>query len=700
MKSLIIDNFDSFTHNIYQLLAQVNQSPPTIIFNNQWSWEKIKSENFDNIIISPGPGNPSKKEDFGVCGEVLLKADIPILGICLGHQGLGYFYGSTIANAPEPMHGRINSIYHGNDPLFDGIPDGFEAVRYHSLIINNLGEDLKAIAHTNDNLIMSIRHKYKPFWGVQFHPESICSQYGYRLLENFSYLTNSYYKKNKSTNIIHCQVTETRRKKNNHKYHIYYRKINIWQEPELIFKHLYAQSQNAFWLDSSMVAEGLSRFSFMGNTDSNNSFIVKYWVKNNQIHVIKKNKIIIINNTNLYSYLDDLLEKYSCDNDDLPFNFCGGLVGYFGYELKQLSGYNNKHTSSLPDCYLIKGDRTIAFDHQKREIYLLYVGPKEEDNQAKEWFKNIEKKINNLPQLTIKKNNQNYINQEPNQKLHFTRNKQDYLNNIDTCFEKIKQGESYEICLTNQINLPPIQNPLEYYCHLRKENPAPYSAFIRCDDTTIICSSPERFLHLDKQGWLESKPIKGTLRRGNSEEEDWQLQQQLSLSEKEKAENLMIVDLLRNDLGKICEIGSISVPKLMAIESYSTVHQMVSTVRGKLKPGVSPLDCLKYIFPGGSMTGAPKKRTLEIIDQLETEARGIYSGSIGFLSFNGTLDLNIVIRSAIVTKEKTSIGVGGAITALSDKEEEFEEIKLKAQALLRILNKHIQKTEIYGILEP
>ncbi|AFZ46326.1 para-aminobenzoate synthase, subunit I [Cyanobacterium stanieri PCC 7202] len=682
MKSLIIDNFDSFTHNIYQLLAQVNQQYPTIVTNNQWSWEKIEAENFDNIIISPGPGNPSKKKDFGVCGEVLLRANIPILGICLGHQGLGYFYGSNITKAPEPMHGRVSNVYHYNDPLFEGIPSGFEAVRYHSLIINNLGVNLKAIAHTDDNLIMAIRHKYKPFWGVQFHPESICSQYGYNILKNFQQLTINYYKNNNKKYNFTTKKTILDNKKKPIKYKLYYHKIDTWQEPELIFKNLYNHSDNTFWLDSSMVAEGLSRFSFMGDTNSDESFRIKYTVSNNQICIAKKNHQEIINDIDLYDYLDSLLKIYYCHNDDLPFNFCGGFVGYFGYELKQLSGYENKHISSLPDCYLIKGDRTIAFDHQKREIYLLYVGQKGEENQAKEWLKNIEKKINNLSQLTIKKNNQNYINKE----LHFTRNKQEYLNNIDTCFEKIKQGESYEICLTNQINLPPIKNPLEYYCHLRKENPAPYSAFIRCDDATIICSSPERFLHLDKQGWLESKPIKGTLRRGTSEEEDWQLQQQLSLSEKEKAENLMIVDLLRNDLGKICEIGTVSVPKLMAIESYSTVHQMVSTVRGKLKQGVSPLDCLKYIFPGGSMTGAPKKRTLEIIDQLETEARGIYSGSIGFLSFNGTLDLNIVIRSAIVTKEKTTIGVGGAITALSDKDQEFEEIKLKAQALLKILN--------------
>ncbi|MBE9222447.1 aminodeoxychorismate synthase [Cyanobacterium stanieri LEGE 03274] len=683
MRSLIIDNFDSFTHNIYQLLAQVNQESPTVITNNQWSWEQIQAENFDNIIISPGPGNPSKKSDFGVCGEVLVKANIPILGICLGHQGLGYFYGSKIVNAPIPMHGRISKIYHNNDLLFQNIPSGFEVVRYHSLMIDDLGEDIEAIAHTDDNIIMAIRHKIRPFWGVQFHPESICSQHGFELLNNFKKITKFNY--NYSTKKKFKQLVNYYKKVkvNNNKYQVYSCLIKGWREPELIFKQFYNKSTNSFWLDSSMVAEGLSRFSFMGDTNNDDSFTIQYTVDDNKVYTQNnQGEITTLNNIDFYGYLNDIIAKYACEDDRLPFNLCGGLIGYFGYELKQLSGYNNKHKSPLPDCYLIKGDRLLAFDHKEKKIYLIYIGTKEAEKKAQEWFKNIENKIS---QISVKNQAKSQNNKITKEKLNLTRNQQQYLHNIDTCFQKIKQGESYEICLTNQINLPPIENPLEYYCQLRKQNPTPYSAFIKFHDITIICSSPERFLHLDKQGWLESKPIKGTVRRGINPQEDTQLLQQLSLSEKEKAENLMIVDLLRNDLGKICQIGSIHVPKLMAIESYSTVHQMVSTVRGKLKQDITPLDCLKYIFPGGSMTGAPKKRTLEIIDELETEARGIYSGSIGFLSFNGTLDLNIVIRTAIVTKNKTTIGVGGAITALSDKNQEFEEIILKAQALLTAL---------------
>ncbi len=709
MKSLIVDNYDSFTYNLSQLLAEINEELPVVITNDQLSWAEVKTAHFDNIIISPGPGSPAKAEDFGICKNILTNAEIPVLGVCLGHQGLGYYYGANLSYAPEPMHGRMSKIYHHGNLLFKDIPPKFTVIRYHSLLLfPPLPSQLEEIAWTkNDNLIMAIRHKYKPFWGVQFHPESICTEYGKQLLINFNDLTKQFWQTKRKQDhdshnlkvLINLRKNPTfnssnnsyySREKNKDKlsqlsYQVFSKKLNFWLDSETIFKTLYQQSDYSFWLDSSMVAEDLSRFSFMGNTEGKHSFIIQYQVDNQEIKIIKENKVSSVQ-SDIFDFLDKQLTKYSCENKELPFKLNAGFVGYFGYELKALCGSSNQHKSNLPDAEFIFADRLIVFDHLEQNIYLVCLEKKHYEDDAYLWFAEIENKLQ-----TIKVNKQQ--NQEPERKIisdkigeiKLTRNQQDYLKDINTCLENIREGESYEICLTNQLNLPSISNSFLYYCILRKENPAPYSAYLKLGKHSIICSSPERFLSLDKDGWLESKPIKGTCKRSKNKQEDLQLRESLKCSEKEQAENLMIVDLLRNDLGRVCEIGSVHVPKLMAIETYSTVHQMVSTIRGKIQEDIKPVDCIKASFPGGSMTGAPKKRTMEIIDHLETEARGVYSGSIGFLAVNGTLDLNIVIRTAVVTPEKTTIGVGGAITALSHPESEFEEIMLKAQALIEVI---------------
>ncbi|MBA4531948.1 MULTISPECIES: anthranilate synthase component II [Brevibacillus] len=199
MKTLLIDNYDSYTFNLYQLFASTSGVLPTVVRNDQFTWSELQNLSFDNIVISPGPGTPANVKDFGICRDALLKAEVPILGVCLGHQGIGHIFGAKIIHAPEAMHGRLSNIWHNHSALFSGIPQGFQVVRYHSLIVEDrLPECLEKTAWTSDGIIMGLRHTERPIWGVQFHPESICTEFGQQLVENFTELTRKYHSSKKA----------------------------------------------------------------------------------------------------------------------------------------------------------------------------------------------------------------------------------------------------------------------------------------------------------------------------------------------------------------------------------------------------------------------------------------------------------------------------------------------------------------------
>ena len=228
-------------------------------------------------------------------------------------------------------------------------------------------------------------------------------------------------------------------------------------------------------------------------------------------------------------------------------------------------------------------------------------------------------------------------------------------------------------------------DPLSLYRTLRRIDPAPFGAFLRFGDLAVLSSSPERFLAIDPGGRVEARPIKGTSRRGQTVAEDRRLAAELRADPKSRAEHLTIVDLLRNDLGRVCEFGTVQTPELLRVESYQTVHQLVSTVAGRLRARGRPPQCIRACFPPGSMTGAPKKRTMEIIDELEGEPRGIYSGAIGYLGLGGGCDLSVVIRTIVIEAQSASIGVGGAIVVDSDPQAEYEETQLKGRAAMQAI---------------
>jgi len=371
------------------------------------------------------------------------------------------------------------------------------------------------------------------------------------------------------------------------------------------------------------------------------------------------------------------LARRCVEATDLPFDFNGGFIGYFGYEMKGECGSPTHHKPSQPDACLIFPERLIAFDHHDRVVHLVSIGMPEDASAAESWFDDVEDRLRSSSEASpMPAPRQEAI------RFRLEQSRQEYLDNIDRSLRLIAEGESYEICLTNRLTARTTVDPLSYYRVLRRFNPAPYSAFLQFPNVSVACSSPELFLRIDVEGAVHSKPIKGTAPRSDRPEEDERMREALRTGVKTRSENLMIVDLLRHDLGRVCEIGSVHTPQMMEVDSYRNLHQLYSTVAGRLRPDATAIDCLRSAFPGGSMTGAPKLRTMELIDRLESSARGVYSGAIGYVALNGSANLNIVIRTAVFAREQVSIGAGGAIVALSDPAAEFDEMILKCRALV------------------
>ena len=260
-----------------------------------------------------------------------------------------------------------------------------------------------------------------------------------------------------------------------------------------------------------------------------------------------------------------------------------------------------------------------------------------------------------------------------------------YLEAIGQALEYIAAGDIYQVNLSHRIECPFDGDPLDLFAALCRRNPAPFAAFIDTGDFQLVSASPERFVSL-RGGRVRTGPIKGTRPRGATPEQDERLARDLLASAKDRAENVMIADLVRNDLGRVCDTGSVRVASLCALESFATVHHLVTTIAGRLRKDADRIDLLRALFPGGSMTGAPKVRAMEIIDELEGEERGVYSGGIGYLSLDGGMDFNIVIRTILCASGLAHMRVGGAIVADSDPETEHRETLHKARALLEVLD--------------
>uniref|UniRef100_A0A0G4G8U0 aminodeoxychorismate synthase n=1 Tax=Chromera velia CCMP2878 TaxID=1169474 RepID=A0A0G4G8U0_9ALVE len=1062
VRALLIDNYDSYTYNLFQLMCVVNGVRPHVIYNDDFNadWKEAQRAleqqgvQYDCIIISPGPGEPGNPKDFGVCRQVLLESQKPVLGVCLGHQGLAEVFGGRVCRAVEAMHGRWSPVKFSEEyELGRGIQPGALVVRYHSLVVDpdsipdcleptcwTVPQEGAGVESSGAPVLMGLKHKTRPLHGVQFHPESVGSECGVKILENFRdsvvrWGSGCMSTVRKESEICMWRPQPVRPAVRGGKVSFGLNVVRIdskrdvgevadslfdvcfaggrsfaassgsfWER--VVFCETPSSSSSVWWLDSSSAgrnlggpssssSSGLSaqsqtavRFGFMGGDSGPLWEAVEYWgggktrIRFDRQRVgggggrgtqeIEGVELIDFLRKRLSLLKPESIQAGKGDDEEtetdfcrvgvegVPFDLLGGYVGFFGYEMRHeterlLGGHREREceeserstrgegekgkehpvgSQNLPRAFWLLADRFLVLDHHDSSVFVVTVVPSTGSAEKGEGKGSCEKCIETaealesgafslmaalsecvecsechaLPSflqsrlvhakssqkqwMTSTKENVEKVLREGEfvrdekrktdapprfvKEFQLHRQPEAYKENISECLEEILKGETYEVCLTTQVEARAEGvDGFQFYRKLRNVNPAPYAAFLRHDPgvpsdveerraaerekaaslpldeanpvvllpvssasrcgspspssggagtgrvrtgggesseaaeartqcatssppctavsimsspslsvrsdnraapppavsldsqqetgsrsagtgtgggssgtpparergtggghgqreepsplpTSLLspspapvsassssssscsvsprrggslgfalcCSSPERFMKVDSRGVAESKPIKGTRKRGATVEEDRRLVEDLKGSEKDRAENLMIADLVRNDFGRVCEPGTVEVPKFLAVESYASVHQLVSTVRGRIcrDRGFDGLDCVAAAFPGGSMTGAPKRRTMEIIDRIEKGPRGVYSGSLGFLSASGALDLNIVIRTAVVTPNRVTIGCGGAIVALSDADEEVEEMILKSRAVQSAFRQYVEES--------
>ena len=450
---------------------------------------------------------------------------------------------------------------------------------------------------------------------------------------------------------------------------------------------LLRDKQFSFFLDSGMDAHKLGRYSFIGS----DPFLVLSSRGSETILTRGAEKSSLSGNP--FDVLNHFLEVYRLDSCSSPVPFTGGAVGYLSYDLchfiERLPG-TAVDDLKLPECYFGFYDLVLAFDNLENKAYVISTGfPELREterieratrrlNEVKDTLAEVSRSGTEAPFMSISSP------MEPvTLKGGFTH--KGYVDAVEKARQYIIAGDIFEVNLSQRFEAELSITPYELYRRLRQINPAPFACYLGFDEVSVVSASPERFLRL-RGDWVETRPIKGTRPRGKTPEEDEALANELLSSTKDRAENIMIVDLERNDLGRVCRFGTVKVTELAILEVFPTVFHLTSTVEGRLREGKNGIDLLKATFPGGSITGAPKVRAMEIIDELEPSRRSVYTGNIGYLSFNGDLDLNIAIRTFLVKGRKAYFQVGGAVVYDSDPEAEYQETLDKARALIDALN--------------
>jgi anthranilate synthase component I len=453
--------------------------------------------------------------------------------------------------------------------------------------------------------------------------------------------------------------------------------------PVSAFLAVAAHEPDAFLLESVERGEQIGRYTFLGARP-----YMRLEARGDQI-VIYRGKRREKRQGNIFQVVKELLRAHQpAVVPGLP-PFTAGAVGYFSYDVvRQLEkiGDHAHDDLSLPDCGLMFFDRLLAFDHLRHQIHIVATAdvlretPKRAYGRARTDISILERKL--AGGLKPEHWQMGAHHRAGRLKLHAGTSRARFLKSVERAKEYIAAGDIFQVVLSQRLDFTPEVAPFDLYRALRTVNPSPYLYFLRFGDTHILGSSPEMLVRVSGHK-LEYRPIAGTHPRGRDEVEDMELEQQMLHDEKERAEHVMLVDLGRNDIGRVSEYGSVKVKDLMFVERYSHVMHLVSALEGKLRPDLDALDAFAACFPAGTLSGAPKVRAMQIIEELEPTRRAIYGGSVLYADFAGNLDSCIAIRTLLLQGKKAHLQAGAGIVADSNPASEFQECLNKAEALLR-----------------
>jgi para-aminobenzoate synthetase component 1 len=472
-----------------------------------------------------------------------------------------------------------------------------------------------------------------------------------------------------------------------------------WRDPEAVFRARFADARYAVWLDGGV--DAVAGVSVIASAHAGSEVVTADVARGTVTlgtpmgaaagEVVLEASVFDV----LAARLTDERPGSQSEGDERSAAGPLGWFGWFGYELGARLNDVPVDEAETPDAAFLFVDRAIVFDHAARSVRLFWletetagdeevVGESETGYPVEAWADALEDALRGLDETPVDPIHAD-LSGQPAPTLRWRHDPARYAALIAECQAAIVRGDAYQLCLTNRVDVDVRPDPATTYLALRASSPSHHGGYLRFDGVALLSASPEQFLLVAADGVVSTKPMKGTRPRGVDALHDEALRRELLESEKERAENLMIVDLMRNDLGRVAELGTVSVPSLLEVEEYPHVFQLVSTVQARLRHPLTALDVVQSAFPAGSMTGAPKRSAMTILHELEQGPRGVYSGAFGYLGVDGTADLAMVIRSIVLTPAGASIGTGGGITALSVAEEEIEETRVKARALLEVL---------------